>query len=55
MVTTQGITDMLFLYSADTFMADTSLTDVLNSAITTLSAEPASLPAVTDDTAEGGE
>ena len=54
-VTTQGITDMLFLYSADTFMADTSLTDVLNSAITTLSAEPASLPAVTDDAAEGGE
>ena len=52
-VTTQGITDMLFLYSADTFMADTTLTDVLNSAITTLSAEPTSLPAVTEDTTEG--
>ena len=52
-ITTQGITDMLFLYSADTFMADTSLTDVLNSALATLSAEPTSLPAVTDDTADG--
>ena len=53
-VTTQGITDILFLYSADTFMTDTSLTDVLNSVLTTLSAEPTSLPAVTDDTTEGG-
>ena len=47
-ITTQGITDVLFLYSADTFMEDTSLTDVLNSALTTLNAEPTSLPAVTD-------
>ena len=52
-ITTQGITDALFLYSADTFMEDTSLTDVLNSALTTLNAEPSSLPAVTDDTTEG--
>ena len=48
-ITTQGVTDILFLYSADTFMEDTSLTDVLNSVLTTLNAEAASLPAVTDD------
>ena len=48
-ITGQGITDILYLYSSDTFMSDTSLTDVLNSAITTLNAEPTSLPAVTDD------
>ena len=52
-ITTQGITDILFLYSADTFMEDTSLTDVLDSALTTLNAEPTSLPAVTDDTSQG--
>lgn len=51
-----GITDILYLYSSDTFMSDTSLNDVLNSAITTLNAEPTSLPAVTDDAdAEGNE
>ena len=54
-VTTQGITDVLFLYSADTFMADTSLTDVLTSAVSTLNAEPTSLPAVTDGTDTDGE
>ena len=53
-ITTQGVTDILFLYSADTFMEDTSLTDVLNSVLTTLNAEASSLPAVTDDAdAEG--
>lgn len=52
-ITTQGISDILFLYSADTFMEDTSLTDVLVSALTTLNADPASLPAVTDDTTQG--
>ena len=52
-VTTQGITDMLFLYSADTFMEDTTLTDVLNSATTTLSAAAAEAPAETGDTAAG--
>lgn len=51
-VTTQGITDILFLYSSDTFMTDTSLTDVLNSVITTLHAEPTALPAVTEDAEE---
>lgn len=52
-ITTQGISDILFLYSADTFMEDTSLTDVLVSALTTLNADPASLPAVTEETTQG--
>ena len=52
-ITGNSITDILFLYSADTYMEDTSLTDVLNSALTTLSAAETSLPAVTDDTTEG--
>jgi len=28
-ITSQGITDVLFLYNADTFLGDTSLADVL--------------------------
>ena len=48
-ITTQGVTDVLFLYCADTFMEDTSLTDVLNSVLTTLNAEAASAPADAED------
>ena len=31
-ITQNGVTDMLMLYSADTFLTDTSLTDVLSAA-----------------------
>ena len=32
LITTEAVTDLLFLYSADTFLTDKSLADVLASA-----------------------
>ena len=64
-LTSEGVTDVLFLYSADTFLRDTALADVLETADTqaavpadTESSDPVHSessvqePAVLDSTAE---
>ena len=65
-LTSEGVTDVLFLYSADTFLRDTALADVLRRPTDTQAAVPADTessdpvhsessvqePAVLDSTAE---
>lgn len=46
-MTSSGITDVLFLYSADTFLTDTALTDVLSSGSAQESPDSAAAPSST--------